>query len=137
MSQLTWLLVKKNNAFLVNRDGVQFSRDPYNLTNKNTYSASGLANPGAVDVSVVGKDIIMKTKISSKSRKPKSIGASSRLGLNPKRVNKCVTSQTLGSAFRADLRKNALARWTALNRSQKVDLSTPIAIKQKRGRKAN
>ena len=135
MSQLTWLLVKNNNAFLVKRDGVQFSREAFNLTNKNTFSASGLANSRAVDVSMAGGKIVMSTKVTTKSRKPKKSAASARLGLNCKRVNNCVSTQTLGNAYRADLRKNALARWTALNRSLKVDLSKPVPAKKKRGNK--
>ena len=135
MTQLTWLLVKKNNAFLVKRDGYQFSKDPCNLTNKNTYSASGLANERAIGIDLNEKgNIVMSTKSTGKSRKLKSSLQKTRLSKFNKKMTKCVTAQT--SAYRSDLRKAALARWSALDRSLKVDISEPVAPKQKRGRRA-
>ena len=44
MSHLLWELTKNHNAFLVKRNGVQFSSDPYNLINRNQYSYSGIAH---------------------------------------------------------------------------------------------
>ena len=44
MSHFLWELTKNNNSFLVKRNGVQFSADPYNLINRNQYSYSGLAH---------------------------------------------------------------------------------------------
>ena len=41
MSHLLWELTKNNNSFLVKRKNFQFSRDPYNLINRNQYSYSG------------------------------------------------------------------------------------------------
>jgi hypothetical protein len=38
------LLVKKNNSFLVKRNGVQFSSEAGNLLNKNSFKYSGIAN---------------------------------------------------------------------------------------------
>ena len=54
---LVWLLVKDNNSFLhkrgrTSRSGaVQFSNEPGNLMNVNSFKFSGLANSKAVDVS--------------------------------------------------------------------------------------
>ena len=44
MSHLLWELTKNNNAFLIKRNGVEFSTDPYNLTGRNCYSHSGSEN---------------------------------------------------------------------------------------------
>ncbi|MBO1362166.1 60S ribosomal protein L28, partial [Acetobacter sacchari] len=46
---LIWEIVKRNNAFLVKQFGngnakVQFSKEPNNLYNVNSYKHSGLAN---------------------------------------------------------------------------------------------
>jgi large subunit ribosomal protein L28e len=66
---LVWELVKNNNAFLVkrnrtSRDGaVQFSSEPGNLLNVNSFKYSGLANSKAVDVSVKDKAITLKLKV--------------------------------------------------------------------------
>ena len=56
MSHLLWELTKNNNAFLVKRGGVEFSSDPFNLTNINTYSTSGLVHEYGVAISATRKD---------------------------------------------------------------------------------
>jgi large subunit ribosomal protein L28e len=43
-SDLVWAIVRNNNSFLVKRAGAQFSTEPNNLANLNTYKYSGLAN---------------------------------------------------------------------------------------------
>ncbi|KAF9026255.1 60S ribosomal protein L28 [Haplosporangium bisporale] len=43
-ADLTWLLIKNNNSFLIKRSGVQFSAEAGNLLNKNSFKYSGLAN---------------------------------------------------------------------------------------------
>jgi large subunit ribosomal protein L28e len=40
---LQWELVRKNNAFIVKRNGYTFSTEPTNLANKHSYKFSGLA----------------------------------------------------------------------------------------------
>ncbi|KXS10175.1 hypothetical protein M427DRAFT_139944 [Gonapodya prolifera JEL478] len=44
-ADLVWLIIRKNNSFLVKRNGIVLSREPGNLTNTHSFSASGLANP--------------------------------------------------------------------------------------------
>jgi len=36
-ADLVWQIVKNNNAFLVKKNGVQFSSEPGNLTNLNSF----------------------------------------------------------------------------------------------------
>lgn len=51
MSQeLLWQLVKNNNSFLIKRDGRQFSTEPGNVKNINSFKFSGLANNRSIDV---------------------------------------------------------------------------------------
>ena len=40
-SAVLWELTKRNNAFLVNRYGVQLSSDPYNPSGRNFQSLAG------------------------------------------------------------------------------------------------
>ena len=49
-SELTWQLIRKHNCFIRRRNGVTFSAEPNNLTNKHAFKWSGLANPDAVGV---------------------------------------------------------------------------------------
>ncbi|KAG1443899.1 hypothetical protein G6F46_007036 [Rhizopus delemar] len=43
-ADLVWAIVKNNNSFLVKRQNVQFSSEPSNLLNLNSFKYSGLAN---------------------------------------------------------------------------------------------
>ena len=56
MSHLLWELTKKNNSFLVKRNGVEFSSDPMNIINRNTYCYSGLAHNWNVSIRPNRKD---------------------------------------------------------------------------------
>jgi large subunit ribosomal protein L28e len=71
---LIWHLIRDNNSFLVKRgntrrDGsVQFSKEPGNLLNVNTFKYSGIANQRTIDLSVAGGDrpyVVLKQKVSS------------------------------------------------------------------------
>merc|ERR1712046_409086 len=51
--QVVWSIVRQNHAFLVKSrksGGVQFSKHPGNLKNKNTLKYSGIANNNAVSI---------------------------------------------------------------------------------------
>lgn len=43
-ADLVWAIIKNNNSFLVKRQNVQFSAEPANLMNLNSFKYSGLAN---------------------------------------------------------------------------------------------
>lgn len=66
-SALIWQLVKNNNAFLVKRGrttragAVQFSSEPGNLLNVNSYKYSGLATESSVGISA---DLELTVKVS-------------------------------------------------------------------------
>jgi large subunit ribosomal protein L28e len=64
-SSLIWEVVKRQNSFLVKRDGCKFSREPGNVTGTNKHKFSGLANRRSVDIRVEkkkGKTIEMRLK---------------------------------------------------------------------------
>ncbi|KAI3839147.1 hypothetical protein MKX03_032777 [Papaver bracteatum] len=69
---LIWEIIKRNNAFLVKEFGngnqmVQFSKEPNNLYNVNSFKHSGLANAKTVSVQD-GKDsgiVLATTKTNS------------------------------------------------------------------------
>lgn len=67
---------ESNNAYLVKRKsngGVQFSRDPFNLSNKHAKKNAGFINDKAVSLqSNENGGITMQTKKSSGSNKPAS-----------------------------------------------------------------
>lgn len=65
-----------NNAYLVKRSsagGVQFSRDPFNLTNKHSRTHEGFVNDKAVSVQANDKGgVTLMTKKGGKSNTPKA-----------------------------------------------------------------
>ncbi|XP_014499769.1 60S ribosomal protein L28-2 [Vigna radiata var. radiata] len=125
--QLIWEIVKKNNSFLVKEFGrgtqsVQFSREPNNLYNLNTFKYSGLANKKTVTIQPAGKDqsVILATTKTRKQNKPASLLHKSVMKKEFRRMAKAVQNQVADNYYRPDLKKAALARLSAVNRSLKV-----------------
>ena len=88
---LVWHLIRDHNSFLVRRGRsrvageVQFSKEPGNVLNVNTFKFSGLANSKTIDVSSEVKEA--KTKKSGKNIK-KSVVVVKSKSVDKKAVNK-------------------------------------------------
>merc|ERR1711988_1444874 len=70
-SDLLWALTKKQNAFLVKRNGLQLTSEPNNLMNKNSFKYSGLANLEAVGVEDNTRGVTLTTKNTKNKAAPK------------------------------------------------------------------
>ncbi|KAL2272742.1 hypothetical protein FJTKL_06018 [Diaporthe vaccinii] len=74
-ADLIWEITRNNNSYLVKRntgDGVQLSRDPLNLANKNSRKHAGYVNEKAVGISADGDKgvhVVSKTKASRQPAK--------------------------------------------------------------------
>lgn len=130
--QLIWEMVKKNNCFLVKEfgrgnAGVQFSKEPNNLFNLNSYKYSGLANRKTVMIQPGGKDlsVVLGTTKTKKQNKPAAMLHKSVMRKEFPRMAKAVTNQVSDNYYRPDLKKAALARLSAVHRSLKVSKSGP------------
>ncbi|KAF3943003.1 hypothetical protein CMV_030401 [Castanea mollissima] len=130
--QLIWEMVKKNNCFLVKefgrgKAGVQFSKEPNNLFNLNSYKFSGLANRKTVTIQPGGKDlsVVLGTTKTKKQNKPAALLHKSVMRKEFPRMAKAVTNQVSDNYYRPDLKKAALARLSAVHRSLKVTKSGP------------
>uniref|UniRef100_A0A7C8Z072 Ribosomal eL28/Mak16 domain-containing protein n=1 Tax=Opuntia streptacantha TaxID=393608 RepID=A0A7C8Z072_OPUST len=123
---LIWEIVKKNNSFLVKEFGngtakVQFSKESNNLYNAHSYKYSGLANTKTVTVQPVGKDsVVLATTKTRKQNKPSSLLHKSVMKKEFRRMSKAVENQVADNYYRPDLKKAALARLSAVNRSLQV-----------------
>ncbi|KAF8943941.1 hypothetical protein BGZ47_004867 [Haplosporangium gracile] len=124
-ADLTWLLIKNNNSFLVKRSGVQFSSEAGNLLNKNSFKFSGIANKKTIDITAAasGRGVVVSTP-KSKVTLTKGIRKSARSVAGLTRAG-----------YRADLRKAALARVAAVLASQKPVKAAPK--KASKGVRAN
>ncbi|KAF9124625.1 hypothetical protein EC957_001003 [Mortierella hygrophila] len=114
-ADLTWLLIKNNNSFLIKRSGVQFSSEAGNLLNKNSFKYSGLANKKTVDISAAasGRGVVVATP-KTKVTLTKGIRKSARSVAGLTRAG-----------YRADLRQAALARVAAILATQKPVKAAP------------
>ncbi|KAJ4822849.1 60S ribosomal protein L28-2 [Turnera subulata] len=128
--QLIWEIVKKNNSFLVKEFGrgnakVQFSKEPNNLYNLNSYKHSGLANKKTVTIQPGGKDlsVVLATTKTKKPNRPASLQHKSVMRKEFGRMAKAVSNQVGDNYYRPDLKKAALARLSAVHRSLKVSKS--------------
>ncbi|KAF9437957.1 60S ribosomal protein L28 [Entomortierella beljakovae] len=126
-ADLTWLLIKKNNSFLIKRNGVQFSSEAGNLLNKNSFKYSGIANNKTVDISAAadGRGVVVATKKTSvPSFKPSKSINKVTLSKGVRKSARSVAGLTK-SGYRADLRQAALARVSAVLNSQKPVKAAP------------
>ena len=125
--QLIWEIVKKNNSFLVKEfgrgnAGVQFSKEPNNLYNLNSFKHSGLANKKTVTIQPVGKDqaVLLATTKTKKQSKPAGLLHKSVMKKEFRRMAHAVANQVGDNYYRPDLKKAALARLSVVHRSLKV-----------------
>lgn len=117
-SDLVWELTKNRSAFLLKRKGLQVCTHPLNLTNKNSFAASGVANTQALGVQLAKNGSIVV------SRKNGSSAAQSRPN---KLVSSYATKSSTRSAtkaliksfgtYRPDLLQAAFRRYSALKKA--------------------
>ncbi|KAK6073627.1 ribosomal L28e family protein [Seiridium cupressi] len=130
-SDLIWEIVRSNNAYLVKRKlagGVQFSRDPLNLTNKHSRKYAGFVNDKAVGVGHNEKGgVQVFSKKSSAAQKPAESTTSTTYhgGKSSRGTYKAVANHSAKNGYRPDLREAAVQRVSAIRRSQREPKPTP------------
>merc|ERR1712000_174960 len=138
-ADLIWEVVRNNNSFLTKskrNGGVQFSRDPLNLINKNTRKHAGFVNGKALGVVRKDKGFTVITKKTSAPTKPKEAFIKhEHSGSRPaRRAYKTVANQTAKNGYRPDLREAAVQRVSAIKQSQRAVKPEPEP--KLRGKKA-
>ncbi|KAH7908172.1 ribosomal protein L28e [Hygrophoropsis aurantiaca] len=137
-TDLQWLLIRKQNSFLVKRvrEGPVFSSEPGNLRNLHSHKYSGLANAKTIDIQDSASGIKITTRKSKAS--PHAVRPA-RTTLNVR--NRSGGRRALGVAasvakkgYRPDLREAALGRVSALLAAHKEKKVHPP--KKVRGSKA-
>eukprot|EP00240_Pyramimonas_obovata_P010835 CAMPEP_0118931956 /NCGR_PEP_ID=MMETSP1169-20130426/8804_1 /TAXON_ID=36882 /ORGANISM="Pyramimonas obovata, Strain CCMP722" /LENGTH=118 /DNA_ID=CAMNT_0006874539 /DNA_START=63 /DNA_END=419 /DNA_ORIENTATION=+ len=97
-ADVLWQCVKKQNAFLVKRSGVQFSKEKGNLKALNTFKYSGLVNANSVNIAPAGDADDLKITYNDLTLKGYDVKQMAR------KIEKTIT--------RADLKKDALSKVT-------------------------
>ncbi|OAA57890.1 60S ribosomal protein l28 [Niveomyces insectorum RCEF 264] len=141
-SDIVWGLVRSQNAYLVKRTKnghVEFSRDPLNLTNVHSRKQEGFVNEKSVGIvpnEEGGVKIISKTK---SLNRPASAHVISVQGANKsaRKTYRSVATMVAKSGYRSDLREAAVARASAIRRSQRPVKADPeVKLRGAKARKA-
>ncbi|GLI82045.1 hypothetical protein PoHVEF18_010445 [Penicillium ochrochloron] len=132
-NELIWQITRNQNAYLVRRNtggGSQFSRDPLNLVNKHSLKAVGVQTTEDGSIAVT-------TKKPNNPQQPAQNQVTVTYGPKTatRKIYKGVASKTAQHGYRADVREEAVARVSALRRSQQPKKDTP-ASKPRGARKA-
>ncbi|KXT09017.1 hypothetical protein AC579_10190 [Pseudocercospora musae] len=123
-NDLIWEITRSSNSFLVKRKqagGVQFSRDPLNLTNKHSRKYSGYANSQAIGIQPDDNTVTLTTKLPKSANRPaKSYQTTSFKSSTPSRkLYKSIVNTTAKRGYRPDLRAEAVQRASAIKQSQR------------------
>ncbi|KAL0262243.1 hypothetical protein SLS55_003682 [Diplodia seriata] len=139
-ADLVWEVTRNTSAFLLKRKqagGVQFSRDPLNLTNKHARKYEGFVNDKAYGIQPSKNGGVEFTiKKANKANKPASAIQTTTFGpsTSSRKVYKNIINSTVKRHYRADLQKEAVARASAIKHAQKpVKTEKPAKL---RGKKA-
>jgi large subunit ribosomal protein L28e len=131
--------IGNQNSYLVNRNsggGFQFSRDPLNLVNKHSYKYAGFANNKAIGVQATENGVAVTTKKPTNPNQPGQNLVTVTYGpkTSTRKIYKGVADRTAKNGYRADIREEAVARVSAVRRSQLPKKDAPA--KKARGSKA-
>ncbi|KAK3333885.1 ribosomal protein L28e [Cercophora scortea] len=130
-SDLIWEITRNQNSFLVKAKdcagGVQFSRDPYNLTNQHSRTHAGFVNDKALSIVANEKGGVKVTsKKAGASNKPASGVSTVTFGnTTARKTYKNVARLAAKNHYRPDLRAAAVSRASAIRASQRTPKADP------------
>ncbi|KAF2457184.1 60S ribosomal protein-like protein L28 [Lineolata rhizophorae] len=140
---LIWEVTRGYNAMMVKRKqagGVQFSRDPLNLRNVHSRKQAGFVNDKAIGIQPGEKGgVKFMTKKAGKANKPASSLQTTTLGssTSTRKTYRSIVNSTAKHNYRPDLRADAVARASAIRKTQKpVKPDPPSKPRGARARKA-
>ncbi|KAJ3339752.1 60S ribosomal protein L28 [Gonapodya sp. JEL0774] len=110
-ADLVWLIVRKNNSFLVKRNGIQLSSEPGNLSNLHSFAASGIANPKTIDVSPLPdkKTGVIVTLKKTRGVDSQPAATPSSVVLDHGARGNSLALKKIAQSYRGDLSKSPLA----------------------------
>ncbi|EOA89293.1 hypothetical protein ACJQWK_09338 [Exserohilum turcicum] len=120
---LAWEITKGRSSTLVKRaNGVQFSRDPLNLRNIYSRKNEGSIANKAIGV-IPGKEggVTLLVKKADKHHQPATAIQTTTFGpsKSTRKTYSAIVNSTTKRNYRPDLRKDAVARASAIRKSQK------------------
>lgn len=134
---LMWSVLRQHSSFTIKTAHRQFTREPGNLLNVNSFKYSGLAHAQTIDVrpAPTGKGVQMTVTRKAAVNKPAKRQATTTFPVvGVRRVAKTVRGLAK-NGYRADLQHAALARVSAIKRSQQKP-SAPVKTGRRNLKKA-
>mmetsp|Transcript_2848 Transcript_2848/g.4349 ORF Transcript_2848/g.4349 Transcript_2848/m.4349 type:complete len:152 (+) Transcript_2848:62-517(+) len=142
---LVWEVVKSNNSFMKKLNGrtrrsgaVRFSVESGNLKNISSYKYSGICNSKTVDVNTTETGgAALKLKVASKAATSPAKGVAT-IPLNKyyRRTQHTIASNATDNYYRRDLKADALKRYSAVYRSNRIQKGLMKKVPVKKGRNA-
>ncbi|KAG1142112.1 hypothetical protein G6F37_008495 [Rhizopus arrhizus] len=118
-ADLVWSIVKNNNSFLVKRQNVQFSSEPSNLLNINSFKYSGIANYKNAAIIPAARGVRVTLRKANKEQSPAKSANTVVIAKTRRQTAKSVANLIArGNKYRPDLRAAAVARASAIISSQ-------------------
>lgn len=104
-ADLQWAVLRNNNSFLLKKNGVTFSTEPNNLTNKHSFKANGLVNKRTVGVTAApgGRGVVVALRKDRNAFKPAKAVRQVTLKKNSRHTLKAIQSLTSAQHYREDL----------------------------------
>eukprot|EP00179_Madagascaria_erythrocladioides_P005103 CAMPEP_0198309152 /NCGR_PEP_ID=MMETSP1450-20131203/1612_1 /TAXON_ID=753684 ORGANISM="Madagascaria erythrocladiodes, Strain CCMP3234" /NCGR_SAMPLE_ID=MMETSP1450 /ASSEMBLY_ACC=CAM_ASM_001115 /LENGTH=131 /DNA_ID=CAMNT_0044011895 /DNA_START=28 /DNA_END=423 /DNA_ORIENTATION=- len=111
---LLWQVLRKNNAFVKKRGGVEFSVEKGNVTSLNSYKYSGLVGSKAIDVAPTKGGVAVSTKTDADPKNPAKVYKTVKCKKGRRStVNK---AYQMAVAYRPDLAEAVRAKASGLTR---------------------
>merc|ERR1712200_70421 len=118
-AELCWSIVRNNSCFLVKSHGLTLTKEPNNLTGKNSFKCNGLVNKKVVGVAAApsGKGVVLSLKKSKGANKPgNSLNKTTIQG--SRHAIKTIQNTLSANGYRKDLSSAAIKRACAIIKSQ-------------------
>nr|CAB3265716.1 60S ribosomal protein L28-like [Phallusia mammillata] len=121
-AHLQWMVIRNNSCFLMKRNKTQFTKEPNNLKNKNSFRFNGLVHKKTVGVEAAenGKGVILITKKPKSVKKPGKSLNRVTLSRGSRKSLQSISKTIRKNRYRKDLKMAALRRASAILRSQKT-----------------
>ena len=138
---LVWECIKNNNSFMKKVNGrskrsgtMRFSVEKGNLRSLSSFKHSGIANSKAVGVSCSDKNsAVLSLKTASKSDNTIAV-EDIPINKSFKRVAKTIEGKVASNFYRPDLKGDALAKFSAVYKANRIAKEVKKAVPVKKGR---
>lgn len=120
-ADLQWMVIRKNNSFLIKRNGLWLSTEPNNLKGRHSFRFNGLIHKKTVGIEPCkdGKGIVFVTRKTKKRRHPAAAFNKVDMKKDPRRTLTAIRRTLAKTKYRRDLKMAAMRKASAVIRSQR------------------